>query len=223
MDQVALPFPSVVVFDCDGVILQSNKLKSDAFATVLEAEAHDATLIAEFVAWHQATGGVSRFHKFAHFYRDTLDIADWQARTKTACDEFGEVVSAGLRKCELVPGVKEVFEQLRAQGIPMLVNTGGAQDEIRAVFAARGLDVYFEEVLGSPETKQANMVSLVQAGLLGQSGIYFGDSALDFELAEEFSLDFVFVNHESEWSEGREVTSANGGTVIQDFTELTFS
>ena len=47
------------LFDCDGVILQSNELKSAAFAGALAGEPED--LVAQFVAYHKENGGVSRY------------------------------------------------------------------------------------------------------------------------------------------------------------------
>lgn len=210
--------PATVIFDCDGVILQSNTLKSDAFAVALTG--HEPRLVNEFVAWHKATGGVSRFEKFGHFFRETLGMTDWQTETDSACQRFGEIVSNGLLTCPEIPGLSALTTALRAQSIPLAVNTGGAQAEIRDVFAKRGMATDFEAILGSPTTKQANMERLRELGLLREGSVYLGDSALDFELAQMFDLRFIYVAYESEWSDGANVTRAHGGTVVTDLTEL---
>lgn len=210
--------PTTVIFDCDGVILQSNQLKSDAFAQVLED--CDPALVAEFVAWHKTTGGISRFYKFAHFYREMLAVEDWRTRTEVACDTFGDIVSCGLRSCASVPGLNDLLVLLRARGIPLAVNTGGAQSEIRAVFADRGIASHFRTILGSPATKHENMVTLDGLGLIRPGSVYIGDAALDFELAQDFRMRFVYVAYESEWKNGAEVTRAAGGMVVQDLTAL---
>lgn len=209
-----------VVFDCDGVILQSNNLKSNAFADVLATEGHDLALVKTFVDWHKATGGVSRFHKFAHFFRDTLDLPDWKAQTEAACNAFGDRVSKGLLTCATLPGLETLLAQLTGAGVPLSINTGGAQAEIRQVLAARGLAAPFDVILGSPATKRDNMVSLVDLGFLVPGGVYLGDSKLDWELAQEFGMHFFYVAYESEWDDGAEITRATGGTVVQDLTEV---
>ena len=54
-------------FDCDGVILNSNKVKSEAFALALEGESPE--LVRKFVQYHQKNGGISRFVKFEYFFK----------------------------------------------------------------------------------------------------------------------------------------------------------
>ena len=43
------------IFDCDGVILNSNKIKSNAFAQSLNGESND--LVANFIEYHKQNGG----------------------------------------------------------------------------------------------------------------------------------------------------------------------
>ncbi len=207
-----------VLFDCDGVILQSNSLKSNAFGDVLEG--YDPVLVRDFVDWHKATGGVSRFFKFARFFRDTLKVTDWEARTEKACSDFGDIVSQGLRSCDTVPGFEVLVAQLRARAIPLAVNTGGAQDEIRIVFAERGFAPDFVEIFGSPTTKHDNMAKLKDQGLIKPGTSYLGDSELDFELAQNFQMNFIYVAYESEWAEGARMTEQAGGTVVPDLNAL---
>ena len=207
-----------IIFDCDGVILQSNKLKSDAFGKVLVK--YDPIIVMEFVAWHKKMGGISRFEKFSNFFRERLEVADWQALTNAACANFGKIVFEGLCRCPFVPGFEAILTQFQNQNIPLAVNTGGAEEEVREVFRTRGIFGNFQTVLGSPTTKFNNMIKLQKTGLLRSGTIYFGDSMLDFELAQEFDLRFVFVGHESEWLEGEMVTAQAGGQIIPDFHSL---
>lgn len=209
---------SSVIFDCDGVILQSNTLKSNAFGAVLSG--HDPDLVADFVAWHKRTGGVSRFEKFATFFRDTLAVEDWQAQTDQACRDFGEVVSTGMCQCDYIPGFLSFLARLRRGGIPCAINTGGAQNEVREVFRKRGLFDDFEIILGSPIAKRDNMIALRDRGLIASGTIYLGDSALDFKLAQEFGLGFVYIGHESEWAEGPTASVAAGYLAVKDFDAL---
>ncbi len=207
-----------VIFDCDGVILQSNHLKSGSFGAVLEG--HDPELVAEFVAWHKRTGGVSRFEKFVIFFRDMLGVDDWPLQTDAACKAFGLRVSEGLLHCPYVPGFEGLLAVLTAADIPLAVNTGGAEDEVREIFRKRGLADSFQIILGSPTTKRDNMIMLREQGLIGKNSVYLRDSSLDLDLAKEFSMRFVFVAHESEWPQGAEATRASAGTVIADHTDL---
>lgn len=207
-----------IIFDCDGVILQSNQLKSDAFGEVLLQ--YDPNLVASFVEWHKLTGGVSRFEKFAIFFRDRLGVENWQDRTNAACAAFGKIVYKGLCECAYIPRFIPFLETLRTHNIPLVVNTGGAESEIRNVFKMRGLSDDFKIILGSPTSKHANMVKLHDSNLILPGTIYLGDSKLDFDLAQEFELHFIYIGYESEWPDGKMITTQAGGQAVKDYKSL---
>ena len=59
-----------LVFDCDGVLLDSNKVKSDAFYELaLFAGKEKAN---ELLTYHLKNGGVSRYEKIKYFYSEIL-------------------------------------------------------------------------------------------------------------------------------------------------------
>jgi phosphoglycolate phosphatase-like HAD superfamily hydrolase len=176
--------------------------------------------VAAFVAWHKRTGGISRFEKFANFFKNYLEAEDWQYLTDVACLDFGRIIFEGLCHCPFIPGFEDYLAWSKTENIPVAVNTGGAQDEIREVFKIRGLLDKFKVVLGSPTTKYNNMVNLREMGLLEPGTLYFGDSKLDFDLAQDFVLNFVYVEHESEWQEGKAIALQANSQVILDFRNL---
>ena len=52
----------VFIFDCDGVILDSNILKSEAFEHALTLE--DKSDVERLIQYHKDNGGISRYEKF---------------------------------------------------------------------------------------------------------------------------------------------------------------
>jgi phosphoglycolate phosphatase-like HAD superfamily hydrolase len=62
-----------LVFDCDGVILDSNRIKSAAFRTVTAPFGAEAS--ARFLDYHHRHGGISRNEKFAHFLDAIVAVA----------------------------------------------------------------------------------------------------------------------------------------------------
>ena len=76
-----------IIFDCDGVILDSNKVKSSAFyevALVYGEEAANA-----LVKYNSENGGISRFKKFEHFLKSIVP-------TGTSGPGLDELVSNNL-------------------------------------------------------------------------------------------------------------------------------
>jgi phosphoglycolate phosphatase-like HAD superfamily hydrolase len=198
------------VFDCDGVLLDSNPVKIAAFRVALAAE--DPERIEAFLADHRRTGGVSRFSKFEHFYQGPAAV-----EIPAALVRFAEAAREGLRTCPNIPGVEDVLRQIAGHGTPIHVISGGEQAEVREALVGRGWGQLFAGIHGSPTRKHEHLRRLFDIGELVPGGIYFGDAELDMQLAEEFGLSFVFVAGASDWPEGRVHAAARGHVVIEDF------
>jgi len=204
-----------VVFDCDGVILQSNALKSRAFADALSGDPQ--VLIDQFVAYHQANGGVSRYRKFEHYFTSIRKLHPYDDRLKWTLVDYADRVKRGLIACLTVPGVVDFLTHLNSRRIRCAVNSGGDQAELRDVFESRRLSQHFTHILGSPTSKVDNMRFLREAGFMHGQGVMFGDSRSDFEAAQAFDLDFVFVGYESEWKDAHDVLRLHEAKSIADF------
>jgi len=215
---LALADYDTLVFDCDGVILDSNRIKSDAFLSVTRRFGEREAGI--FLDYHHRHGGVSRNEKFAWFLDTVLRVSPAEREPMLArlLEEFATICARELLRCPLIPGVAALLDA-RPHGVAAHVVTGGAQSEVRAVFAARGLAHHFVSVLGSPTSKHDNMRALAAGGAFRNRALYFGDAELDMRLAEEFGLDFVYVYGASDWPEGRKYCPH---PQIPDFTALGF-
>ena len=61
-----------IIFDCDGVLLDSNTIKSEAFyQSVLPFGQKYAD---EFIQYHKNNGGISRYKKFEYFLNKTNHV-----------------------------------------------------------------------------------------------------------------------------------------------------
>ena len=59
-----------LIFDCDGVILNSNKIKTESFRKILKN--FDTCAIQEFIDYHENNGGLSRYIKLDYFLSNIL-------------------------------------------------------------------------------------------------------------------------------------------------------
>lgn len=210
----------VAIFDCDGVILQSNQMKSEAFVCALKGE--EPELIEEFVEYHKNNGGVSRFVKFEYFFQHIKKQPQYDVELKKALDKYASITSEGLPKCELVPGIVDMLEYFKNERVPCYVASGGAQTEVRECLAEIGLSQYFEGIYGSPETKKEHLEALDERSQLSYPGVYFGDAKSDVDAAEAFKLDFVFISSCSEWGGGMGYCESRGVQHIPDFNSVAF-
>jgi len=87
----------------------------------------------------------------------------------------------------------------------MFVISGSDENELIQVFIKRGIDHYFEKIYGSPANKTENTGKVVSNMKKPIIGLFFGDSKSDYDAANFFGIDFVFVKDYSEWENGLEI------------------
>jgi phosphoglycolate phosphatase-like HAD superfamily hydrolase len=204
------------IFDCDGVILDSNKLKSNAFAEALSNE--PPNLVAEFVQYHKQNGGISRYEKFKYYFEDMKKQVDAEIEIINALNNFASIVSVGLLKCNYIPGVVELIGELFNLNKRLFVVSGSDEKELIQVFRQRGIDHYFENIYGSPDNKIKNTRKVISSISTTKNGLFFGDSKSDYNASKAFGLDFVFVKEFSEWDNGGEII--NTKYTVKNFDEL---
>ena len=84
-----------ILFDCDGVILNSNQIKSQAFYDV--ASAYSIPAARELVEYNQQFGGISRHEKFKYFVNAILPkYSDIKHSEEDLITEFAKHVKQGL-------------------------------------------------------------------------------------------------------------------------------
>ncbi|MCO4322065.1 HAD family hydrolase [Aliidiomarina quisquiliarum] len=188
------PYYKHYLFDCDGVILDANRVKTDAFRAC--AKAYGSSAAEDLVAYHLSTGGVSRYQKFRWLldkYSPCSDKADYQV----LLDCYAQRVYEQLLLCDIAPGLSD-FRAQTAQSSWTIIS-GGDQNELRDVFEQRSLSSLFDGgIYGSPIDKMEHLERLIIAGMQADEALFIGDSMYDLTCAKAFSIDSVFL---SDWSE----------------------
>jgi phosphoglycolate phosphatase-like HAD superfamily hydrolase len=210
------PF-TTVVFDCDGVILDSNRIKTDAFRSV--ALRFGADVAEALVQFHVQHGGVSRYRKFEHLLVNILGQAGDERDVVTLARAYGECVYRELLQCDIAPGLHELRKATADKA--WMVVSGGDEIELRSVFKARGLDVLFERgVHGSPATKDVILQRELSSDNLKRPALFVGDSRYDHEAAQRAGLQFVFVHGWSEFQGWQAYCAARQIPIIEKLADL---
>jgi phosphoglycolate phosphatase-like HAD superfamily hydrolase len=204
-----------VVFDCDGVILDSNNIKSKAFEDSLKGE--NDQLISEFIDYHKKNGGVSRFVKFEYFFKVLKNQKNYQKDLNIALKKYSKLSYQGLLKCEMIPGVENILNFLYNQNVDCFVISGGEQSEVMDILEKRGLSVFFKDIYGSPITKKEHLKSLQLSDAL-----YFGDAWSDYDAAKDFGIDFIYISNTSEWQDGVKFCKENQLLYYSNFNVLKY-
>jgi HAD superfamily hydrolase (TIGR01549 family) len=187
-------YHSTIVFDCDGVVLNSNWIKTEAFYQSTLAFGESAAQA--MVDYHVANGGVSRYVKFAHFLEHIAPTAPPATKIKSLEQllvDYSVAVKQGLLECEIADRLDEFRQQ--TQDARWIIVSGGDQGELREVFAARGIADWFDGgIFGSPDSKPEILVREIASGNIQRPAIFFGDSQYDYQSAKDAGLDFLFIH-----------------------------
>ena len=211
---------SALVFDCDGVILDSNKVKTEAFreaALPYGKQAADA-----LVTYHVAHGGISRYEKFRLFLEEIVPVhapdVDGPGYEELI-SAYAAAVRHGLQTCAVAERLSELREH--TAGARWMVASGGDQQELRELFADRGLEQWYDAgIYGSPTPKMKIVGDAVARGIIGLSAVLLGDSTYDYEVAQAHGLDFVFISGWSEAPGWQEWVEAEDITHVSSVAEL---
>ena len=178
----------LLAFDCDGVILESMDVKSEAYARLAEpfgSEAMDRIRV-----FHALSGGVNRREKFRWMYQTFAGRDPLPAELDEAATRFAELIRDGMRHTALVPGILDVLERWHGH-VPMVVCSGAPQEELAMFLSERGLAGYFDVIGGAPPSKTPLLRALVrQAGADPDAVVMVGDAFTDLAAARAVGTRF---------------------------------
>jgi len=206
----------VLFFDCDGVLFDSNRFKQEALEAVMAD--YPAATHAPMRAYWDAHGGLSRYVKLRHYLEQIVAVRDadeLERRLERALERFGEGSRAGYRRHDPLPEALRILQAAGAERCHVV--SGTDQDELRAVFADKGLDRLVASVLGSPTPKHEHIARVLgEVGACPDQALFVGDGGGDFAASRATGVPLVFVARHSGWSGARAALEAAPEVVWAD-------
>lgn len=168
-----------IIFDFDGVIVESGDIKTQAFAELYRS--YGEHIVTEVVRYHRQNGGMSRYQKFRYFQQYLLHKPPLTIAEEHVLDQrFSELVIEAVIASQAVAGA-EILLQKAAARIPLFVASGTPENELRTIVNRRGLSPYFTEVRGSPLSKQALIAEILASyALTPERVLMIGDAMADY-------------------------------------------
>ena len=178
-----------IFFDFDGVIADSVNVKTDAFYNMYLPY---GTEIAEKVKQHHIeNGGMSRFKKFALYYKDYLGIDLDNSEVNKLAEQFSKLVLDGVVNSSLVNGITKFLGNYY-NVYKFWIVTGTPVDEIKIILDRKNLYHFFIEAVGSPASKIELTKLLIEKNKLNRDETCFiGDALADYEAAKSNSIKFI--------------------------------
>lgn len=178
-----------IIFDFDGVIVESMDIKTNAFARLFSREGDD--VVRKVIEYHLNNGGVSRYDKFRYIYREILKRPLIDKEFFTLCDRFSELVADRVANAPFVKGARVFLEKYSSQYKCFMV-TATPQKEIEDILRKKDIARYFLQVYGAPTSKaEAVKRILEKEELKTRDAVYIGDAMSDYKAAGDNSVGFI--------------------------------
>ncbi len=207
---------ATLVFDCDGVVLDSNKVKTTAFYNAALPYGLGAAEI--LVEYHKNHGGISRYRKFEYFLKEIVGTGVDQTSLDKLLVNYAREVRKSLITCQISPGLNKLRQSTQSR---WLIVSGGDQNELRDIFAQRNLTANFNGgIFGSPDSKETILSRELKLNNIKPPVLFLGDSKYDYEAAKSISSDFIFISDWSEVKDWREYCRTNEIRYINNIYEL---
>lgn len=190
MNKRTKPFKiKAIVFDFDGVLVESVSVKADAFGDLY---AHAGEEIqSKVMKHHHAHGGLSRYDKIRHYETEFLGKPPGEDKVQHMATRFSHLVESKVIASAWVAGAKE-FLEATYEIVPLFVASATPEDELKRIISARHMNKYFQAVYGSPVKKEEHLKTILQDHeWQGKDVLMIGDAMSDYNAAKANGTNFV--------------------------------
>lgn len=220
IDGIDLDSFNGIAFDCDGVLLDSNRIKHNAFISL--ASGFDDTVQSEFLKFHKKNNGLSRFEKISYLVdlvTSGLGVDFKDKIEKELHIKFSLKIREGLRECEVAPGIKSL--KMKLKDVPWFVVSASYENELHDILEEKGLFEYFQGgIFGSPRNKFEIFHDLIETGKMKHPILFIGDSLLDYEAAKFFKLKFIFLTKWTYFDSWQYDLPKENITIMNDLSDI---
>jgi len=207
---------NTIFLDCDGVILDSNRIKSEAFYDI--ALPYGKNIAESLVEYNKEHGGISRLEKIRYMAVELLGLDNPDALIQTEVRKYGQLVIESLSSCSLTEGLID-FLKRNHQMRSIYVLSGGLESELKDVFQRRDLSKYFISIFGSPKSK-IDILKEIMTKYDNKKCLFIGDSRYDYEVSDYFKIDFIFMSMYTELTEWEKYTKSKNIRTVKNLRSL---
>ena len=190
----------VIVFDFDGVLVDSNRMKHDVWFSLFPPEEKiPAELVSDVLSRIKET----RFDILREiFLRAGREEEKREALIARYAGLFNDAVQKGIVSLGMVPGVPEMLAKLRLSH-RFYVNSSTPEFALRESISRFGIAAHFQGIFGRPATKEENLQKIMALEKETPDHVVMvGDGDSDRDAAAACGCRFIGVaNGWNDWKE----------------------
>ncbi len=181
----------VIVFDFDGVILPSEKIKIQGYSKIFgdfgEEVPHEAINKAR-EEYSDARG--DRFDIIRGILNH-IGMADIEDKVVEYNVRYGKIVKEEVEALQVSEKVDSLLRMLSKER-RLYINSNNPDEPLRSIIKSLGIEKYFQGIFGSSRAKEENLREIARLESVGPEHILFiGDGGGDLTASEKFGCEFM--------------------------------
>ena len=178
----------VIIFDFDGVIVESVGIKDQAFAMLFQDHPQH---LEEIITYHLSHNATIRFEKFRYITENILQQKYTEARAQELQKKYSQFVLTRIIQCPLVKGAEDFLTHF-SQVMPLFLASVNPAQEIEEILNKRNLKKFFKKIYAHPWLKKDAILEILRDEDKSQNeAVFIGDSLEDYHAAREAGVFFI--------------------------------
>ena len=174
-----------IIFDFDGVIINSHKVKSHAFYNLFKNYGNNIALKAK--RYHENNIGKSRYFKFRFIAKNFLNKKLTKRELLRLDKSFDFFVEKKIKK--MMPSKYLLkFLDSKKKLHNFYISTGTPQKKIIKILKDKKLSYFFKKIYGSPTSKITHIKKIKKRDI---KILFIGDSFDDYKVAKKTDINFI--------------------------------
>lgn len=185
---------SVLIFDFDGVILDSIPTRERGFVKIFN-EFPDSK-VEELLQYHRLNGGLSRFHKIKYFYKNIVKKTVTEEVLNKHADDFSKLSKDELINPKyIIHDSMNLIKKIYTKRF-LHIASGSEDKELNYLCKKQCISHYFKSINGSPTPKTELVNDIIVQNNYDRSTVALvGDSVNDYEASFKNGIDFYGYNN----------------------------
>lgn len=183
-----------IIFDFDGVILDSIPVKTEAFRKLFKDFSKNK--VDELVKFHLENGGMSRYKKIEYFFIKLINKPITNSDVVMYAQKYSEITKEELAQQKYL--IKDTIDFIKENYKNYNLHIASGADEQDLQYICKELDLlhYFLSINGSPKIKSSIVEKILENNQYKRDEtILIGDSINDFEAAYINKIEFYGYNN----------------------------
>jgi len=184
-----------IIFDFDGVILDSIPIKTEAFRKLFSSFSEDK--VNELVEFHIQNGGMSRFKKIEYFFTQILNQNITNEDILKYAEMYSQITKEELAQKKYLIEDSLQFIQKNYKNYNMHIASGADEKDLKYICEKLELNKYFLSINGSPKVKSEIVKDILEKNnYKKEESILIGDSINDYEASLSNEIEFYGYNNQ---------------------------